>query len=222
MDTSEFALANERLEKNDFAAAVREFRLASLVQLPIREDLFNLGVSEDEERLAFRRKLVQLYPDAFHCHVDLLMLLQSIGRPAMALKLATELLEIWSGSSSNMLTIRLIRLKIAIKSKNYDTFLRDFIDLWSSGKADTTACRIKKAILGAIAGSADPDFSTLLDKLANSPILESTAADFIIGKASELRLLRKVQDLILRTDGSENISTANPEVTAYRNDADCE
>jgi len=194
MNNSPFTDAHDSLERNEFWIALNEFRRAAELHMPSHADLINLSVSEDEDRVTFRRELVQRYPDSLHCHLSLFAILRLIGRPAMVVAAATRFLEARLDNSLDVPSIRFIRFKCAIEAKTYEFIREDLRELWFSEESTGNRPNVRRSLASIIARSADPKFADTLDELSHDLSFAEVVILFLRAKAAELRLLQNIEE----------------------------
>ncbi len=147
-----FAEAAKRLEQNRFREASALFRQAATVREPTRNQLANLSVAEDEDRVQARREICSRYRSSLTCKLSLVQALESAGHPGLAVQQASEALEANGLSQNEELLVRLVRLKSALATTSCHLMLEDFAYVWQAGEENAVVFRFRKEVLS-------PDYS---------------------------------------------------------------
>lgn len=184
--------ASWKLEEHDFAGAREAYRAAALHAPPTPTTLGNLSIAEDQERLQFRRMLSQQYPESVEARLSEADVLLAIHRPALAVRLYTELLQTCNTDLQHTLPIRLRRFQAAVHSGDAQALREDFTAIWLAGETLPPAKRFRARLLHGLAGLADAKAMSSLETLAEQAWLPPQVQQFFAVKVKELQALAMV------------------------------
>jgi hypothetical protein len=184
-DDRKIAEAEIKLEKNDFAGAVKDYRSIA-VQMPSKIDMVlgNLSVAEIQERLAFAREMSKLYPNSIVVGFREAQLLLESGFALQAIKRFSDLITLSKEEMLQEKRARLGRLEAALRADAYRVFIEDFLWLWKSA----TLPLQKQHLLRFLARGEKVDFVSVLKQLLEKEIFPPEIENFVRAKSDELEL----------------------------------
>jgi hypothetical protein len=182
--------ANHLLEENNFGAARSMYQRAAMLASPTQHVLGNLHVAEEQERLQFRRAIIQKYPESRAARLDEIAILMSMDHHWYdhAIDRCTDLL-LHNSQAPDNLHIRWLRLQAAAHRGNYKTFLEDFPELWTAGDTFTWAIRSRRTLVQELAKLGDPGAIPVLELLNQKTWLPLAVKEFLEAKIRELKTL---------------------------------
>lgn len=192
---STFHLANQLLDENNFAEAVSIFREAATKTEPTAAQLANLDIAESEECTSFRRALCHFYPHSVACRVALIQALEDAGHANISVESASALLSDYRLTDTENISVRFLRLRIAINTDRGDIVIDDFSSLWRSRDSTIQNRQYRGGILRAVASCRNTAMSGTLLEMSLLPFVEKDVSAFLRAKASEMDLLRVVASL---------------------------
>lgn len=177
------AEAKTKLDKNDFAGAIEDYRAAA-VQMPTKIDLVlgNLSVAETQERLAFAREMSRLYPDSIIVGFREAQLLLESGFTLQAIERFSNLIALSKEDLLQEKRARLGRLEAALRAGAYQVFVEDFLWLW---KAATLPLQ-KQHLLRFLSRADKVDFLSMLKQLLEGERFPLEIRNFVQAKIDEL------------------------------------
>lgn len=177
------AEAKTKLDKNDFAGAIEDYRAAA-VQMPTKIDLVlgNLSVAETQERLAFAREMSRLYPDSIIVGFREAQLLLESGFTLQAIERFSNLIALSKEDSLQEKRARLGRLEAALRAGTYQVFVEDFLWLW---KVATLPLQ-KQHLLRFLSRADKVDFLSMLKQLLEGERFPLEIRNFVQAKIDEL------------------------------------
>ena len=180
------AKAETKLDKNDFAGAIEDYRAAA-VQMPPKIDLVlgNLSVAETQERLAFAREMSRLYPDSIIVGFREAQLLLESGFTPQAIERFSNLIALSKEDSLQEKRARFGRLEAALRAGAYQVFVEDFLWLW---KAATLPLQ-KQHLLRFLSRADKVDFLSMLKQLLEGERFPLEIRNFVQAKIDELKAL---------------------------------
>jgi tetratricopeptide (TPR) repeat protein len=203
MDVNELIkIAEDSFDSNQFAKAVEYFRKAALVGLPDKIVLTNLSFAERHEVWEFRKRLRDLYPDAFDISLEETMALSTSGLHEQAFRQYTELLEMFSQDAKSVYRIRLMRFGLACEfgSVSRRFLLEDFQALWMAEEISPTL-KLRPVVLGIL-------FRYLRD-VKDIPVLEQLlTVDFLPGVV-KIAIQRKIVEVQALADAFQYLKLAD-------------
>ena len=125
--------ADSLLEHNQFAQARDAYRSILISGCASRKAIANLGVADNEERLAFWRSVLERFPQDAEYRMGYANELMLSGHLSQAMQACTEMLEN-STEMREQLLIRLLRLRAAARSAMLDYFVEDFVRYGTQGE----------------------------------------------------------------------------------------
>lgn len=175
--------AETKLDKNDFAGAIEDYRAAA-VQMPPKIDLVlgNLSVAETQERLAFAREMSRLYPDSIIVGFREAQLLLESGFTPQAIERFSNLIALSKEDSLQEKRARLGRLEAALRAGTYQVFVEDFLWLW---KVATLPLQ-KQHLLRFLSRADKVDFLSMLKQLLEGERFPLEIRNFVQAKIDEL------------------------------------
>jgi len=188
--------AYEYLEANEFSKALETYRKLVSVGDYSRETLGNLSVCEDQERLAFARKVSN--PDEWISRLYEAQVALEIRRFEYAIKICTDVLRSFRIETEDALRVRVVRFRSSCLSGHKKLLMEDFLAIWHSGNIKRSFVTLRKVILRDIARIQHPDMHDVLADLARRQGLPVQAANFINDKARELSSLKTLLESIAK------------------------
>jgi hypothetical protein len=183
------AEAYDLLEANHFVEARNAYREAVMMALPSEFELMNLMVSENEERLDFRRRLSERYPDSFETWKSKALILSDTGHLEDAVVLYTEMLSKFGAQPLYSIVIRFARCKAALESHSYLLSKDDFLSIWTTGEISDPAKKLRAPLLRLLAEVHDTQAISTFEELIENSSISDKVRLFLLAKTTELKSL---------------------------------
>lgn len=183
--------AEIKLEQNDFAGAIEDYRAAA-IQMPSQLELVldNLRVAETQERLAFARQMSNSFPDSWLVvHQEARLLIESRFM-LQAIERFTHLITLSSDDLVQARRTRWGRLEASMSAGAYIVFVEDFLWLWQAA----TLPVLKRGLLRFLAQVGKADFVPVLERLLEADCFPQDVRRFVQAKIDELSLLATVSE----------------------------
>ncbi len=186
---TQVSAAERLLDEERFADAVTEYRRAARSDAPDKRLLLSLGLTENEDRLAFSRSLAARHPDSFDCRLGLVTTLLHVGRAKEAVTEADGLLCEFGADADHAISIRVIRFRAAVRAASPAEVAEDLAAVRTFGEDRPAVRKIFSGMLGSLAAADKPGLAPALDELAADGRFAGPTAEFLRAKAEELRRL---------------------------------
>ena len=186
--------ADRLLEHGDFAGSVAAFREAALLTPLSTDFLMNLMIAEDNERIEFRRRLTQMFPESLDYAVaEVEMLVQAGFRP-QAVARCTGLIENPGLAPDQTFRIRHARFKLAKDARrDPGTLVADFVDLWNGPSYDLD--RMRLMLLRALLGIKSPALLGALALIRDQFGEETGLMRIIDSKIEQLTFFQELESI---------------------------
>ena len=148
------------LEAYDFEGAREVYRraLSEGSELPGDDVLFNLGIAEEGERIAFLHRLNHLFPHDARLGIHEARLLLGSQDYSQSLAICNRLLSWTDVSDAQRLRVHLVRLEASARSINPSTFFESFQYLWTVSLETSRARNLQGKLIRTITELSHPAF----------------------------------------------------------------
>lgn len=187
-NTDSLSEADSLLEQNRFAQARDAYRSALISGFGSRKAIANLGIADNEERLAFWRSLLDRYPQEAEYRTAYVNELMLSGHVSQAMQACTGMLKT-STETRGQLIARLLRLRAAARSGMFDYFVEDFREVWNSGGIVSGFDRLRRTLLEVISGCVETTAISCFEILAKEPLSDGPVGSLIEAKVAELQAM---------------------------------
>jgi hypothetical protein len=201
--------ADYKLEHEDFVGAVEDYRSAALLAEPSKYILSNLNIAEELEQLAFRQKLVKMYPTSIEVQLVEAGHLAKTHYGAGAINLYSEILgQIDKKSVLDLLLIRRIKFAEMCHSWRFvkghqHQISQELQILWLQAEIYKRAAQFRRNLLRTLITELnEPEHVDLFKNLSQDETYPETVKGFFKAKINELRALGIIDhDLGIAHDG---------------------
>jgi hypothetical protein len=187
LEREELLLQAERAYKEgDFSSAVKNYRAAAQISaMDLDRVLKSLRSAEEMEQLQFIRELREQFPDSLDVRLHEARLSFGQNEPSRTIILCSEMLE-QDLTQKYELSARHTRLTASAKTKNFTSFVQDFLHLWGT----MTRGKQRLHLLRICSGVEATEFISAMDELSGNEIFPDEIRTFFEAKANELRHLQ--------------------------------
>jgi tetratricopeptide (TPR) repeat protein len=158
-----FQEADQKLDVNDFAAAVNLYRAAMKSHEPSAQVLGNLDIAEDADAVQFHSELARLYGRSLTVRMALARCLLASKRSSQALDCCTRALQELLVDPKSEILLRRLRLESALASRQYDIAASDFRFIWQAGEKLPASRAFRRRLLSFVASLNEPKAVEFID-----------------------------------------------------------
>lgn len=187
-----FSQGNELLEENKFGEAREFFRKALEEGAPSKKYLFNLSVAENQEILEFRRNLRNKHSQSLICQIDFANHLGQNGYYSQALGVFQELVNKTKTNLKQNIEVRLSRINICLKVKQFRVFQEDFIYIWKASNQVPGASLFRPRLVKMVASLNELQALDIVLSLGKEPSFPDGLKSFLEKKGEELGKLNEI------------------------------
>lgn len=191
--------AYRKMDAQDFAGAVHDYRTAAMLAMPDAVTLTNLTQAADHEHLAFLEQLRERYPDSELAWFMQARYYATMQYPHQAIELYAKMFELFGATPKDRFSIHWDRLQAACR----DTHLRealiidDVCTIWDMGEEYPPARKLRWLLLKILLRELDDE--------ASIPIFETLAEDYRFPDSVRRVFVAKVNELVALVDAVDEI-----------------
>lgn len=191
--------AYRKMDAQDFAGAVHDYRAAAMMAMPDATTLSNLTQASDHEQLAFLEQLRERYPDSELAWFMQARYYAAMHYPDQAIELYAKMFELFGATPKDRFSIHWDRLQAACRDiRLRETLIvEDVCTIWDMGEEYTPARKLRWLLLKILVRELDDETSI--------SVFEALAEDTRFPDSVRRVFYAKIDELIALSDAVEEI-----------------
>jgi hypothetical protein len=191
--------AYRKMDAQDFAGAVRDYRTAAMMAMPDATTLTNLTQASDYEQLAFLEQLRERYPDSELAWFMQARFYATIHSPNQAIELYAKMFDLFGATPKDRFSIHWDRLQAACRDIRVreKLIVEDVRIIWDMGEEYPPARKLRWLLLKIVVRELDDEGSI--------PIFEELLNDYRFPDSVRRLFEAKIAELVALSDAVDEI-----------------